>query len=254
MKILDKNLKNNYKKYGISIVRNFFKKSEIIKIKKYTDYIKFLKIKPNQVMKYYEKSVNKLKKKDVLIRAEYFYHYHNGLNKLLNSKKINNFLKFLTNSDCRIFKEKINYKPAGARSDKLHQDSQAGWNKFAKEFISVLISVQKSTKLNGCLEFDFSGNNCYKLISQEMKPLKIKQLYKPNFIPTELNVGDVVFFNSYIPHRSGPNLSNRDRCQIYVTYNKKNLGNLRDKYFSEKRKQYPPNNERDAINEYKYKV
>ena len=254
MKILDKNLKDNYKKYGVCVVKNFFDKSEMSKIKNYVDVIKILKPKTGQVMKYYEKSVFKTNKKNVLIRAEFFYDYHKGLNKLLDSKKIKNYLKFLLGYECVLFKEKINYKPPGGRADKLHQDSQSDWEKYAKEFISVLISVEKSTKLNGGLEFDFSGKNCFKLVGEMWKPLKINQLNKPKFKPMQLDEGDVVFFNSYVPHRSGPNLSNNSRAQIYVTYNKKIDGNFRKKYFAEKRVNYPPNNERLSGKDYRYKV
>ena len=254
MNILNQNLKSNYTKYGICIVRDFFNKSEMIKIKSYVNFIKFLKPKIGHVMKYYEKSMIKGKKKDVLIRAEFFYDYHKGLNRLLNSAKIKDYLKFLLSYECVLFKEKINYKPSGGRADKLHQDSQSDWEKYSREFISVLISVEKSNKFNGCLEFDFSGNNHFKLVGQMWKPLKINDLNKPNFKSVELNVGDVVFFNSYVPHRSGPNLTNKSRAQIYVTYNKKIDGNFRNEYFSEKRNSYPPNNERVIGKDYRYKV
>jgi ectoine hydroxylase-related dioxygenase (phytanoyl-CoA dioxygenase family) len=253
MKILEKNLKDNYKKYGVCIVKSFFNKSQMHEIKKFTDFIKITKLKTGQITKFYEKVYFKNKKND-LMRAEFFYDYHKGLKKLLDSAKIKNYLKFLLGYECVLFKEKINYKPPGSRADKLHQDSQSGWEKYSREFISVLISVEKSTKLNGCLDFDFSGKNCFKLAGEMWKPLKINQLNKPKFKTLQLNVGDVVFFNSYVPHRSGPNLSNNSRCQIYVTYNKKIDGNHRKKYFDEKRVNYPPNNERLSGKDYRYKV
>jgi len=254
MNILNQDLKDQYNKYGVCILNKFFSKSEMIKIKSYVNFIKLLKPKFGEVMQYYEKNVFTSKKRDVLIRSEFFYDYHKGLKKLLDSAKIKKHLKLLLGNECVLFKEKINYKPSGARVDKLHQDSQSDWEKYSREFISVLISVEKSTKLNGCLEFDFSGNNCFKLIGKMWKPLKINELHKPKFKNVELDVGDVVFFNSYVPHRSKPNLSNNSRAQIYVTYNKKTDGNFRKKYFDAKRVSYPPNNERLLGVNYKYKV
>ena len=115
------------------------------------------------------------------MRAEYFYDYHPGLKNLINSKKIKSYLKYLINYECSLFKEKINYKSPGSRADKLHQDSQGGWGKYAKHFISILISLDKSVKENGCLEFDISGNNCKKLVGEEWKPLKVKNLKSPEF-------------------------------------------------------------------------
>ena len=158
------------------------------------------------------------------------------------------------NGKCVLFKEKINYKPPGCRADKLHQDSQGGWNKFSKKFISILVSIEKSKKINGCLEFDISGKNNHKEIGKVFKPLKIKKLNNPKFKSFELNPGDVVFFNHYIPHRSGPNKSKFSRIQLYITYNLKNDGNFRKKYFKKKRISFPPNNERDECTKFEYKI
>ena len=88
-----------------------------------------------------------------------------------------------------------------------------------------------------------------------MEPLKLKELYKPNFKKFLLKVGDVVFFNSFIPHYSNANRSKSSRAQIYITYNKKKSGNFRSKYIADKRKTYPPHNNKNFIeNKYTYKV
>ena len=114
--------------------------------------------------------------------------------------------------------------------------------------------MDKSTKNNGCLEFDVSGNNHKTLRGKVFKKLKISQLKKPLFKKLFLNSGDVVFFNAYIPHKSGKNQSNLRRSQIYLTYNKKKDGNFRNIYFDKKRINYPPNNERDYNKDYVYKI
>jgi ectoine hydroxylase-related dioxygenase (phytanoyl-CoA dioxygenase family) len=46
--------------------------------------------------------------------------------------------------------------------------------------------------------------------------------------------GDVLFFHSHTPHRSGSNTSQRDRRAIYPTFNAASQGNLRDAYYEEK--------------------
>lgn len=246
-------LKKNYSKYGFCIIEKFFNRNTIQKIKKYSENIKKNKPKPNQIMKYYEKSVLD-KKKEVLVRAEYFYDFNLGLKKFLDSRKIHNILELLMGGRCILFKEKINYKPIGCRADKLHQDSQGGWNKFSKNFISILVSIEKSKKINGCLEFDVSGKNMNREIGKVFKPLKIQKLNKPKFKSIELNPGDVVFFNHYIPHRSSPNKSKLNRTQLYITYNLKKDGNFRKKYFKEKRISFPPNNERAEGTKFEYKI
>ena len=80
-----------------------------------------------------------------------------------------NNLKKLLSSDAVLFKEKINLKSPGTRADKLHQDSQAGWSKYAKEFVSVIISLQDSNKHNSPLEVDISGRNHKRLIKKKFK-------------------------------------------------------------------------------------
>ena len=247
------NLKKNYQLYGYCILKDFIRKKTLKNIKKFTESIKIKKSKKNQIMKYYENSILD-KDKEILVRAEYFYDFHYGLRKFLNNKKIHNILEFLMNGKCILFKEKINFKPSGCRADKLHQDSQGGWNKYSKNFISILVSIEKSTKMNGCLEFDISGKNKNRSIGKIFKPLKIKELNKPNFKSFELNPGDLVFFNHYIPHRSKPNKSSSNRTQLYITYNLKKHGNFRKKYFKEKRISFPPNNERPKGKKFKYKI
>jgi ectoine hydroxylase-related dioxygenase (phytanoyl-CoA dioxygenase family) len=245
--------KNDFEKKGLCIIRKFIKENTLRQIKKFSTEIKKKKPKKNQIMKYYEKSVLD-KKKEILVRAEYFHDFHSGFRKFLNSNKIHKILNFLMNGKCILFKEKINFKLSGCRADKLHQDSQGGWNKFSKNFISILVSIDKSTKENGCLEFDISGHNKDKEIGKIFSPLKIQKLNKPKFRKVELNPGDVVFFNHYIPHRSKSNKSNLSRCQLYITYNLKKDGNFRKKYFKEKRASYPPNNERAQGSKLKYKI
>ncbi len=247
------NLKKNYNKYGYCVIKKFFDKKSIKNIKIFIQRIKKAKPKPKQIMKYYENSVLN-KDKEILVRAEYFYDFHKGLKKFLDNRKIHKILYFLMNGKCILFKEKINFKPSGCRADKLHQDSQGGWNKYSKKFISILVSIDKSTKTNGCLEFDISGKNKNRSIGKIFKPLKIQELHKPNFKNIELDPGDVVFFNHYIPHRSKPNKSNLNRSQLYVTYNLKKDGNFRKKYFKEKRISFPPNNERPEGKKFKYKI
>ena len=87
-----------------------------------------------------------------------------------------------------------------------------------------------------------------------MSPLKYNELKKPRFKSFELDVGDVIFFNNYIPHKSKPNKSGKSRIQIYLTYNSSSAGNFRKKYISEKRKSFPPNNERLEGLKYNYKI
>ena len=142
--------------------------------------------------KYYEQSILD-RKKSILVRVENFYKNNKLLTKVIEGKIINKILYNILKSKAVLFKEKINFKPSGCRADLLHQDSQAGWNRYTKDFVNVLISLEKSTHKNGCLIFDISGNNSRKLI-KKMEPLNKKELNKPKFKKLLLGAGDVVFF------------------------------------------------------------
>ena len=135
-----------------------------------------------------------------------------------------------------------------------HQDSQAGWDDYGSEFLSVLIAVENSTTENACVEFDTSGAYKDSLAGPLWQPLEADALPDLNLQPIETNSGDIIIFNSYVPHGSESNSSNQRRCNIYLTYNKLSEGDHRIDYFKDKRKSFPPNNERDPNKDYSFKV
>lgn len=55
-------------------------------------------------------------------------------------------------------------------------------------------------------------------------------------------------------HASGPNKTDKPRRIIYTTYAKKSEGDLRDRYYADKRKSFPPDIERDPNQTYEYKI
>jgi 2-aminoethylphosphonate dioxygenase len=248
------NLKNEFKVKGIIKINSCFKKNKLKQIKNNIKKLKNEK-KNIKIMKYFEPSIINYKN-DILIRIENFYDYSDFFRKLIDSKKLTNILKNLTGKKWILFKEKINFKPRGSRADKLHQDIQSGWSKYAKNFISILISIDNSQYNNGCLEFDISGNNKDNLKGKLLVPLKIKDLTKPFFKKFALMPGDIVVFNGFIPHRSKKNLSHKPRTQVYLTFFSDKIlkQNIRKKYFNDKRASYPPNSERIKNKKYIYKV
>src|SRR5262249_22043049 len=100
-----------------------------------------------------------------------------------------------------LFKDKINFKLPGGGGFAPHQDQQAGWSVYAPLFLTVMVSVDPSNVENGCLEIA-AGRHKEGLIGEEWRPLEREGLaLKP--VPTE--PGDVIFFDSFVPHASGPN-------------------------------------------------
>lgn len=58
----------------------------------------------------------------------------------------------------------------------------------------------------------------------------------------------------FVPHQSKPNLTAEPRRNVYLTYNRRSDGDHRERYFAEKRKNYPPDCEREPGREYVFKV
>ena len=74
------------------------------------------------------------------------------------------------------------------------------------------------------------------------------------FVPCPARPGDVVFFDSFVPHRSAPNLSRHDRRALYVTWNRLREGDHRARYFADKRRSFPPDIERGPGKVYRFRV
>ena len=75
-----------------------------------------------------------------------------------------------------------------------------------------------------------------------------------NFVAYPTKPGDVIFFDSFAPHRSEPNLSDKPRRLMYVTYNRLSEGDHRVQYYADKRENYPQDCEREAGRDYVYRV
>ena len=246
----------DFKKLGFVVLRQYYSVNTIQKILDEVNHLESLMPKKGEMMKYYDTPFRQdsNNKSMILIRIEKFIETSPYLESIVNNASVHSLLKQLFGESALLLKEKINFKPPGSPPDLLHQDSQAGWDNYGSEFVSVLIAVEDSNRSNACVEFDNSGCYINGLAGPLWTPLTLKEIPNAEMTPVETKAGDIILFNSYIPHGSEANTSDKRRCNIYLTYNKASDGNHRLNYFSEKRKNYPPNNERDPNQEYSFKV
>ena len=203
-------------------------------------------------MNYYEKLPDKTFKTKA--RVENILNYHNGLNKLVHSR-VNPSVNMITREEMTIFKDKINWKSAGGQGFGAHQD-QPAWDDFPpNKFVTAAMFVNETTIENGCLEFAEDSNEevilDYEAESSGSLIKEIEDSLKWKSITTTSN--DLLIFDSYVPHRSGPNTSNKSRSIIFITYNNLNDGLFYEDYFKRKRIELPPDNEREEGKEYKIK-
>jgi ectoine hydroxylase-related dioxygenase (phytanoyl-CoA dioxygenase family) len=127
-----------------------------------------------------------------------------------------------------LFKDKLIFKPPGARGFGLHQDYIA-WEGFPRSFLTVLIPLDPSSRANGCTEV-YSGchhNGCLSPEDGDYHELPAESVAGVESVPLELQPGDVAFFGCFTPHFSQPNRSDGWRRQLYLSYNARSDGGPR---------------------------
>ena len=207
---------------------------------------------PGKYMMYFEDSSNEPGAR-VLNRAEDLTSYHDGLHALMESSEMAGAVEQLFGEPAVLFKDKINVKMPGGGGFAAHQDVQAGWDTYASIHITAMVSIDRCTVPNGCLEFA-PGRHRAGLIGQTWKPLSEEELSGSAYQVLESEPGDAVFFDSFAPHRSSPNRTDRPRRVLYLTYNKASEGDHRIQYYADKRASYPPDIEREPDKEYRFRV
>ena len=231
------------------MIRNLYDAEKMETITAWTDEVTNYPEVPGQYMMYFEES--KLEPgKRILSRMEDIEPFHQGFSELFLCGKIQQICSQLFDDEALLFKDKINFKMPGGDGFKAHQDVQAGWDRYGKLHITALVSIDPSTLENGCLEVA-AGYHDKGLIGESWKPLEEDAL---DYVPVPTEPGDAVFFDSFAPHRSKPNMTAERRRVLYVTYNAAAEGDQRRQYYDDKRLSYPPDIEREANKEYVFRV
>ena len=229
----------SWKKNGFLLIKQFYTSEEQRIILQKTNEMENWDEIPGKWMKYYEKEVDEKN----LTRIENYLDYDLALNSLLNGQKVKNILKELMGEEAVLFKDKINFKKPGGGGFEPHQDAPA-FAVFGQIYhITISVPVDQATLENGCLEMS-PGNHKGPLPKEEDGTLCRKLEKQLNWEPLKLEIGDIVFFDSYIPHRSHKNVSDKSRRAFFITYNKSSEGDVRSRYYEEKRKAFPPDYEK----------
>ncbi len=237
---------------GFVIVRAMFAADEMAA---HVRAVEALARRPPEVgrqMVYFEESVAAVGTR-VLSRIEKFVEYEPQLRDLVFDPRLVDACSTLLGDSAVLFKEKINFKLPGGGGFAPHQDIQPGWDQYASYFLSVLVAIDPNTLENGCLELA-AGHHRRGLIGRRWEPLEGAELDGLEFVPYPMEPGDVAFFDCFTPHQSKPNLTDRPRRNLYLTFNRASEGDFRERYFADKRKSFPPDHERDANATYVFRV
>lgn len=212
--------------FGKKVIKNIFTYDEIQQIKiEITSLEKEIDVK-NYIWKYYEQDGN-------LNRIEYFIKYNTNLKKLSISEKIVDEVTKLMGEDVVLFKDKINYKYHNGEEFKAHQDITAGWGKYSNKHITFTIPLCDVNKENGGLYF---GDKQTESLTENFNDLDVEM----NYELVNLNLGDVVLFDSYVPHKSLKNKTKYPRPILFFTYTPKSDGDNYENYHLDKFKKVPP--------------
>lgn len=253
---LNEEQKKEFTDRGFIVIKSFFDNEKMKIISAWLDELHDKTPMKGAEAKYYEKST--LNEENILVRIEHVLGYHNPkITELLLSDKTIDCLTDLFGETPVLFKEKVNYKLPGCRADKLHQDQAAGWNAYGDFYISMAIVVDENKKENAALSFMKSGNYKKELMTEEWKPLtEDDPPYQPEdeYMLLEADPGDIVFFDSYVPHGSPANTSNKSRRNIFLTFNKQSDGDKRNTYYLDKWETYPPNQSEEARSNDSFRV
>lgn len=231
---------------GYVLIKNFFNKTQRNDLDSWTNQLKSFPESKNCYMKYYETKDNKR----LLSRMENFLDYHNDFS-LFELEVIRPLVESIFKEPVVLFKEKINFKLPGGGAFEPHQDHPA-WSEFpSTDYINIAIPIDEMTDDNGTLYFA-SGIGRDKKIYHDKETNKIddKLIDSWKWEPVYGNLGDLLMFNSYVPHRSFINKTNNPRRVYFLTYNKLKDGNYRESYFKTKREKFPPDIEKEKGKDY----
>jgi len=246
--VLTDTQKQEFKDKGFIVVPGYFNRQQMARISNWLHELKNKNPKPGEEAKYFEQS--SITGENVIVRIENILGPHNPqMTEIFLSDKTIGCLTDLLDEQPVLFKEKVNYKIPGCRADKLHQDQAAGWNAYGDFYITMGIMADPNRKENAALSFMKSGNYPRGLMTPEWQPItEDDPPYQPEdeYMLLEGNPGDVIFFDSYVPHGSPPNTSDETRRNIFLTFNGQSQGDKRAQYYADKWAAYPPNQEEEA--------
>ena len=243
--MLNSHQRDQWARSGYLQIADFFEETD--KLVEYCNDLQVLEEVPGKWMKYFEYPKPDQRQ---LCRIEKFIEFHRGWHDILMGPRMAAVLADLFGEAAVLYKEKINFKLPGGGGFKAHQDAPA-YDEFGHSMhITAMIAIDPANTENGCFQI-VDGPRVLKKLSTN-SDLTIKSDWEKNFIwqPLVSARGDLLLFDSYLPHRSGPNNSANSRRLLFATYNRESEGDRRADYFSNKRRTFPPECELDPAKSY----
>ena len=218
-----------YRDQGYLKIPNFLSGEEAALLGSWTEIVGSWPASEDKWMHHYEQTIHGI----CLARTEYVIAYHEGIRQLLTQGKVPETAGQLLGEPAILYKEKFNYKYPGGGGYVAHQDAPA--YEFVKNHITCAIAIDEATTENGCLYFSPGLHQQGLLSLNDAGCIDEDVANELRWEPIPMEPGDALYFSSYAPHKSAPNESSEPRRNLYLTYNAKVEGDLRESYYRDKR-------------------
>lgn len=166
-----------------------------------------------------------------ICRSEHLIDEHPVVRQLLTEGDMPMMAGLLLGEAAVLYKEKVNYKLVGGAGFAPHQDAPA--YPFIDTHTTCMVAIDDATIENGCLDV-VAGMHAEVLPMDENGCIRTSLADGLRWQPVPIAAGDLLWFHSRAPHRSGPNRSGLRRRGLFCTYNAASQGDLRDRYYAEK--------------------
>ena len=224
--------KSYWIKNGFLKLKNVFGQDDLCQVKAWITKIETSPADSEGGILHYYEIINGEK---IITRSERYLNFSKELTDFITQGIVVRILEQLMGSEVVLFKEKINYKYPMGGGYAPHQDAAA--YKYISHHVTCLVAPESTTSENGCLWLA-AGHHQKHLIalnSDGCIDKKVAEQLPWHELPT--NPGDLIFFDSYTPHFSSPNLSTRARKTLYLTYNESKYGEFRELYYKDRSQQ-----------------
>ena len=110
--------------------------------------------------------------------------------------------------------------------------------------LTLMAPVDAFTRDNGALEVSRWTSQRVALPQNPDGTLRDGVMERRDIEALLAGPGDVIGFDAWVPHRSGPNHTAGPRRAYYLTFNPASAGDHRAEYYARKRERFPPEYER----------
>jgi hypothetical protein len=243
--MLDEDDRQHWRQNGWLWLRGALEPAAVRQVAAWTEEIAAWPEAPGKWMRYYERRRGSGGDGEkMLARIENFVPYHAGLAGLLLGERMQALLADCCGEPVVLFKDKINFKLPGGAGFAPHQDAPAYVDFGVEHHLTLMVPVDPFTRDNGCLEIARQACERVILPSNADGTVRADVMRGLELVPLLASPGDLIVFDAWVPHLSGPNRSGGPRRSYYLTFNPASAGDHRADYYARKRELFPPECER----------